>query len=70
MDCSGVEFFPDQINSTFGDASATLPNGVTPDSPDWPAHWPKHELDIGAFNTQWRKWQASPDTYTPPDPPK
>jgi uncharacterized protein YjbI with pentapeptide repeats len=70
MDCSGVEFFPDQINSTFGDASVTLPNGVTPDSPDWPAHWPKHELGLGRFNTEWRKWQTSPDTYTPPDPPK
>lgn len=75
MDCSGVEFFPDQIDSTFGDASVTLPNGVTPDSPDWPAHWPKHVLGIGSFYTgsfdiQWRKWQASPDTYTPPDPPK
>jgi uncharacterized protein YjbI with pentapeptide repeats len=62
MDCSGVELSPDQINSTFGDASVTLPNGVTPDSPDWPAHWPTFALDDGAFNTQWRKWQASPDT--------
>jgi uncharacterized protein YjbI with pentapeptide repeats len=62
MDCSGVELSPDQINSTFGDASVTLPNGVTPDSPDWPAHWPTIALDDDAFNTQWRKWQASPDT--------
>ena len=70
MDCSRMEFSPDQITSTFGDASVILPKGVTPQSRDWPAHWPKHELRLGSFNTEWRKWQASPDTYTPPDPPK
>jgi hypothetical protein len=68
IDCSWVGYSPDQITSTFGDASVILPNGVTPQSPDWPAHWPKFELN--EFDTEWRKWQASPDTYTPPDPPK
>ena len=68
MDYSGVGFSRYQITSTFGDASVILPNGVTPQSPDWPAHWPKFKLN--EFDTEWRKWQASPATYTPPDPPK
>lgn len=68
IDCSWVGYSPDQITSTFGDASVILPKGVTPQSPDWPAHWPKFELN--EFDTEWRKWQTSPDTYNPPDPPK
>ncbi len=49
----------------FGDASVTLPETLS-----WPKHWPAFALSDGAFDTEWRKWQASPDTYTPPDPPK
>ncbi|MCC5985793.1 MAG: hypothetical protein JJU42_15670 [Rhodobacteraceae bacterium] len=61
-----------QIASTFGDASVTLPGGVTPGHPDWPDHWPTWNLPHGgdhAFLTEWRKWQAAPDTYTPPPGP-
>ena len=67
-----VEISAEQVNSIFGDASVTLPGGVTPGHADWPAHWPVWELPHGGdndFHTQWRKWQADPAGYTPPDPP-
>lgn len=55
------------LGQTFGDASVTLPEGITR-----PAHWPDWTLpDAGenSFITQWRKWQTNPAAYTPPDPP-
>ena len=38
-----------------------------------PAHWPDWELPLignHAFETEWRKWQANPDTYIPPPKPE
>lgn len=68
MDLTSVSISPEQIAKCFGDASVTLPGGVTPDHPDWPPHWPKDELEWGAFNTQWRAFQQSIG-YTPPENP-
>jgi uncharacterized protein YjbI with pentapeptide repeats len=68
VDYSNVSLSLDQIKSSFGDASVLLPNGITPDSPDWPNHWPKSELDYATFDAEWREWLASPATYTPPPP--
>ena len=48
----------------FGDASVLLPDGV-----DRPAHWPDFELDYDKFETEWRKWQADPGGYVPPESP-
>ena len=70
VDYSGVRISMDQVKSMFGDATVTLPNGITPASPDWPAHWPKFELDWDDFSTEYEKWRADPTTYTPPDPPQ
>lgn len=57
-DLSLVSLSDDQIASIFGDASVTLPGGVTPDHPDWPAHFPKEVLENKEFFAQWRAWQA------------
>lgn len=65
----------EQVNSIFGDASVTLPGGVTPGHADWPAHWPVRALPPidqeggPAFHTEWRKWQDNPAGYSPPPPP-
>ena len=49
----------------FADGSVPMPL----DDPDRPAHWPRQALETEEFFKEWRKWQADPDTYTPPDPP-
>jgi len=57
-----------QVKSTFGDASVILPEGM-----DRPAHWPDWELPLSgdhAFDTEWEKWRADPDGYTPPPEPE
>ena len=70
-----VEISAEQVNSIFGDASVTLPGGLTPGHADWPAHWPVWELPLRDpdgdtdFRTEWRKWQADPAGYVPPPPP-
>ncbi|MEO3413887.1 pentapeptide repeat-containing protein [Roseovarius sp. CAU 1744] len=63
---SGVS--TDMIQKSFADASVTLPNGNGPDHPDWPSHWPKFDLGFD-FYSEWRKWQADPEGYVPPEPP-
>ncbi len=62
LSLSNVPMSQDQVNVTFGDASVTLPVGFSR-----PAHWPRRELSPSDFETEWRKWQANPATYTPPD---
>ena len=59
-----------QLSEMFGDASVRLPGGHGPKHHSWPKHWPKFNLPPQDFETEWRKWQADPDIYTPPDPPK
>jgi uncharacterized protein YjbI with pentapeptide repeats len=34
-----------------------------------PDFWPLFELTEKEFFAEWRKWQADPDNYSPPDPP-
>lgn len=64
MDFSMVSISAEQIISMFGDASVSLPNGVNPNHPDWPAHWPKfHQKD---FLSEWLEWQSDPSAYIPP----
>jgi hypothetical protein len=65
VDYLDVRVSMDQVKSMFGDASVTLPNCITPDHKDWPAHWPKIDLK-GDFWFEWEKWKANPTTYTPP----
>ncbi|WP_164744950.1 pentapeptide repeat-containing protein [Alexandriicola marinus] len=60
----------DQVNGMFGDATVVLPGGHGPDSAQWPAHWPRHDLTNKDFRSQWQKWLANPDTYTPPELPE
>ncbi|WP_306152330.1 pentapeptide repeat-containing protein [Roseovarius sp. MMSF_3281] len=70
FDCTEIEQLLNHVQDMFGDASVTLPSGQGPNDESWPAHWPKSILDDDQFQTEWRKWQADPDHYTPPDPPK
>jgi uncharacterized protein YjbI with pentapeptide repeats len=66
IDLSMLTLSTDQVNSMFGDASVILPNDIRPQSPDWPAHWPKNKLGWDEFEKQWELWQSNPTTYTPP----
>jgi uncharacterized protein YjbI with pentapeptide repeats len=59
VDISDVSISLDQLNSMFGDASVTLPNNITPDSPDWPAHWPKEVLERVSFLSAYDTWLAA-----------
>jgi len=61
VDLSRLRLNPDQIAKAFGDASVTLPDGVSR-----PAHWPAHSLDNASFETQYQLWRANPATYRPP----
>lgn len=55
----------EQIATMFGDGSVSMPYGITPDHPDWPAHWPKEKLGNREFIEAWREWQAN-SAATPP----
>jgi len=64
VDLADIPHIADHLEGMFGDGSVTLLEGC-----DWPEHWPRHELGPEEFNEEWRKWQADPEGYTPPDPP-
>jgi len=67
IDLSELDFFPGQIETTFGDAGVSLHDKVAR-----PAHWPDWALPNSGshgFYTEWRKWQADPDGYVPPPRP-
>lgn len=36
---------PEALSQSFGDATTRLPNGITPEDPRWPTHWPKGALN-------------------------
>jgi|GEM_PF-5195574 len=55
---------PSLIEGAFGDLSVALPDGFEP-----PVHWPRWDFDDKEFIVQWRKWQADPANYTPPENP-
>ena len=59
-----VSLTQEQIDSTFGDASVTLPEGLTR-----PAHWPTEALDPRTYRTHRDLWRENPSAYRPPDPP-
>ncbi|WP_297768490.1 pentapeptide repeat-containing protein [uncultured Roseovarius sp.] len=63
-DFTSVPQIADHVMYAFGDGSVRLPDGV-----EWPAHWPTFELDYDQFDEEWRKWQADPETYVPPEAP-
>ncbi|MFL4471655.1 pentapeptide repeat-containing protein [Tateyamaria armeniaca] len=59
IDFTDIPQIGGHIEQVFGDASVTLPNGVTPDSDNWPEHWSKEKLGLNDFLTQWRAFQAT-----------
>ncbi|MBW4982992.1 pentapeptide repeat-containing protein [Mameliella sp. CS4] len=67
VDLSRIDLSQEQVNAMFGDGSVTLPEGVA-----WPKKWPAWVLPFlgeHAFRDEWRKWQADPERYEPPEPP-
>ncbi|APH74247.1 pentapeptide repeat-containing protein [Aquibium oceanicum] len=61
VDLSEVALSREQIVAMFGDASVNLPGGVTPEHPDWPAHWPKEVLEWEEFVARWQAWISQDD---------
>jgi uncharacterized protein YjbI with pentapeptide repeats len=58
VDFAKTPISDEQVKSMFGDASVTLPNGITPTHPDWPAHWPRKVLEWNYFNAAYTAWLA------------
>jgi len=76
VDFTSMPQFTWHLEAMFGDASVTLPGGHGPEHESWPKHWPKFELGyeydavsgiINRFDEEWRKWQADPEGYVPPE---
>ncbi len=65
LDCTTIADLKDHVAECFGDGSVTLP-----DDWEWPAKWPRHELEIFEFVEELRKWQADPEKYEPPASPE
>jgi uncharacterized protein YjbI with pentapeptide repeats len=73
VDLSLVDITLDQIASAFGDASVKLPAGMSA-----PEHWPDWILPSSRrpipveiqFRTQYQRWLADPQGYTPPPNPR
>ena len=66
MDCSSLS--REQQESTFSDGSVNLNGSYSFTQANWFDHWPKSRLSYVDFQAEWRKWLASPSTYTPPPP--
>ena len=67
VDLSMVRLSQAQVNTTFGDTSVILPEGLTR-----PAHWPSWKLPWtgeNSFNSERARWRENPAGYHPPDPP-
>ncbi|MDT8327370.1 MAG: pentapeptide repeat-containing protein [Roseovarius sp.] len=60
----------DHLAGMFGDGTVILPDGHGPEHESWPKHWPRFELDTYQFDEEWKKWQANPEGYVPPEPPE
>jgi uncharacterized protein involved in high-affinity Fe2+ transport len=65
VDFGEVPISAEQVNAVFGDDTVILPDGMKR-----PAHWPDCKLELLTFDTEYRKWRANPDTYTPPPKPE
>lgn len=70
VDFSTAPQIAEHLGGMFGDASVTLPGGHGLGHADWPAHWPKFKLTNFKFDEEWKKWQADPEGYVPPEPPE
>jgi len=60
----------DYFHGLFGDASVLVPDDHGPHTDSWPPHWPKFRLGDKQFEEEWRKWQADPANYVPPEAPE
>lgn len=67
VELSSVAITQEQINSSFGDASVTLPKDEHGNlKRAKPKHWPDQELDWLVFDQEWHRWRADPANYKPP----
>ncbi|AUQ99284.1 pentapeptide repeat-containing protein [Phaeobacter inhibens] len=69
VDLSTVAIAHNQYTSGFGCTDTVLPDGLGANSPHWPTHWPKLDMEFEDVHEQWKRWQADPDNYTPPTAP-
>lgn len=67
VDLTEVTLSEDQVKSIFGDGSVILPGRVTPEHPDWPAHFPREELGWSDFVAAVEAWWAEIG-FDPKDP--
>jgi uncharacterized protein YjbI with pentapeptide repeats len=58
-DFSDINAAMGKFTTMFGDATVTLPNGITPSHPDWPAHWPKTKLKARSFTEAHKAWLST-----------
>ncbi|MDK3020506.1 pentapeptide repeat-containing protein [Pseudodonghicola flavimaris] len=67
VDFTNIPEITPHIDQVFGDATVTLPGGVTRDHPDWPPHFSREKLIGDDFETAWRAFQKSIG-FDPDDP--
>ena len=67
VDLTEVTLSENQVKSIFGDGSVILPGGVTPEHPDWPAHFAREKLKWDDFDKARDAWWAEIG-FDPGDP--
>ena len=70
VDLTEVAQIEPHLEVMFGDGSVILPGGHGPEQESWPAHWPTFVFDHEQFDQEWKKWQADPEGYVPPELPE
>ncbi|SEM81534.1 Uncharacterized protein YjbI, contains pentapeptide repeats [Roseovarius tolerans] len=62
LDCTQLTNISTYVLATFGDGSVVLPECAIR-----PGHWPTCKLKTNDFEEEYRKWQADPEAYVPPE---
>ncbi|WP_300547417.1 pentapeptide repeat-containing protein [Roseovarius sp.] len=70
VNCTNIPQLTEHLEGMFGDTTVILPGGHGPEHEDWPRHWPRSKLGFRQFEEEWKKWQADPEGYVPPEPPE
>ncbi|WP_417733355.1 pentapeptide repeat-containing protein [Roseovarius sp.] len=70
VNCTNIPQLTEHLEGMFGDTTVILPGGHGPEHEDWPRHWPRSKLGFRQFEEEWKKWQAEPEGYVPPEPPE
>lgn len=54
-----------KFDDVFGDPSVELPGGITPNSADWPPHWPVDRSSHRHFKQKWIEWKKENPALIP-----